>query len=227
MAQGYAQLGSITDPATRQLLQALFDQINDLQQQVETLRAAALQRGSPVIARARIMEVENPQAPGDAVNLRAMQRYVAAQLTTFAVQQVPPTYPVAPGVPGTPNALPSDALPLFDGTAIVEGVFAANPGLIPTSCQTAPGGNWDLMDAIVDALRAADPRFAYNGKRGNIHDPSHDAVAYDYGAVPGGEGATSVYIIDVIAGHCGASPGPAFQDVTVFAPGVWTGRGRF
>jgi hypothetical protein len=36
-----------------------------------------------------------------------------------------------------------------------------------------------------------------------------------------------VYIIDVIAGHCGATPAPAFQDVTVFAPGVWISRGRF
>ena len=46
-------------------------------------------------------------------------------------------------------------------------------------------------------------------------------------AVAGGEGSTNVYIVDVIAGHCGPNPSAAFQDVTVFAPGVWTGRGRF
>lgn len=128
---------------------------------------------------------------------------------------------------GTPNVTPSTALPLFDGSAIVAQVFADHPDFVATSCQHAEGGTWDLMDAIVDALRAADPRFAYNGKRGNANDPSLDAIAYDYGETPGGEGATTVYIIDVIAGHCGPTPAPAWQDVTVFAPGVWISRGRF
>lgn len=132
-----------------------------------------------------------------------------------------------PGVPGNPHTTPSDRLPLFDGSAIVAGVFAAHPELIPTSCQTSSGGNWDLMDALVDALRAADPRFAYNGKRGNPNDPSLDAVSYDYAATPGGEGSPTVYIVDIIAGHCGPNPAPAWNDVTVFAPGVWISRGRF
>lgn len=220
---GYGQLGLIKDAATRQIVQALFDQIADLQGQLTTLQAAALQRGSPVPVNARLLNVFDPEAVTDAVNVQYLRRYVQAQLAR--VPGLPPAS--TPGIPGTPNTIPSDALPLFDGSAIVAGVFAANPGLIPTSCQTAPGGTWDLMDAIVDALRAADTRFAYNGKRGNVNDPSNDAISYDYGAVAGGEGATSVYIVDVIAGHCGANPGPAWNDVTVFAPGAWISRGRF
>lgn len=220
---GYGQLGLVKDAATRQLLQALFEQIADQQRQLIALQAAALQRGSPVPVNARLLNVFDPEALTDAVNMQSMRRYVASQLARQP--GLPPT--TAPGIPGTPNVVPSDALPLFDGSAIVAGVFAANPGFIPTSCQTAPGGTWDLMDAIVDALRAADTRFAYNGKRGNVNDPSNDAISYDYGAVPGGEGSTAVYIVDVIAGHCGASPGPAWQDVTVFAPGAWISRGRF
>lgn len=221
---GYGQLGLVKDAATRQILQALFDQIADQQTQLIALQAAALQRGSPVSVNARLMDVFDAEASTDAVNVQTMRRYVQA-----ALARQPGLPPVsAPGIPGNPNSsVPSDALPLFDGSAIVQGVFAANPGLIPNSCQTAPGGTWDLMDAIVDALRAADTRFAYNGKRGNVNDPSFDAVAYDYGAVPGGEGSTTVYIVDVVAGHCGASPGPGWLDVTVFAPGAWISRGRF
>lgn len=154
-----------------------------------------------------------------------VQAYVQQQIAAFAASAIPPA--AVPGVPGDTNTIPSDALPLFDGSAIVQGVFAANPAMVATSCQSAPGGTWDLMDAIVDALRAADTRFAYNGKRGDASNPSFDAISYDYGAVPGGEGTTTVYVVDVISGHCGPNPQPGWNDVTVFAPGVWISRGRF
>lgn len=220
---GLGQLGLIKDPATRQLFQQLADQLSDMQRQIGVLQANALQRGSPVNVAAILQNVSDPENLTDGVNVRTMQRFVASQLA----RSVTPPVPAPPGVPGTPNTIPSDALPLFDGSAIVQGVFAANPGFVGTSCQTGPGGTWDLMDAIVDALRAADPRFAYNGKRGNVNDPSNDAISYDYAAVPGGEGSTTVYIVDVISGHCGPNPGPAWNDVTVFAPGAWISRGRF
>ena len=71
----------------------------------------------------------------------------------------------------------------------------------------------------------------YNGKRGNTSDPSHDVVDYNYGGQPD-EGTTDVYIVDVISGHCGGNPGPAWIDQTeatrnAGAIGRWTGRGRF
>jgi hypothetical protein len=218
----YPFLSRINDEATRSALRLAADRISRLEAQLAQLSATVLKTGSPVNAYGqRISNVGDPQSPSDAVNVSAMQRYVAQ-----ATRQAVPAPSVPPGIPGNPNTIPSDAQPLYDGSSIVAAVFAANPGLVATSCQTA-GGTWDLMDAIVDALRLVDTRFAYNGKRGNVGDPSGDAITYDYGAVPGGEGTTSVYIIDVIAGHCGANPQPAWNDVTVFGPGVWISRGRF
>lgn len=220
------QLNAIKDPALRQLVQSLFDHVTALQTQLATLQTQALQRGGAVPVASRLQDVYDPEALTDAVNVRSMRKYVQAQVRAAAY--VPP--PTVAGVPGDTNSPPSvisGALPLPASAGVVSAVFAANPAFVATSCQTAPGGTWDLMDAIVDALRAGDTRWGYNGKRGNANDPSKDALAYDYGAVAGGEGSPNVYIVDVIAGHCGSNPQPAYNDVTVFAPGVWIGRGRF
>jgi hypothetical protein len=83
----------------------------------------------------------------------------------------------------------------------------------------------------VDTLRTYDTRWGYNGKRGNMNDPSHDVVAYNYGAGQD-HGSKEVYIIDVIGGHCGPNPAPAWIDVTGAtraqgSSGVWISRGRF
>ena len=87
------------------------------------------------------------------------------------------------------------------------------------------------MDLVVDTLRQHDTRWGYNWKRGRVGDPSKDAIAYHWS---GGadEGSTQVYIIDVISGHCGSSPGATWGDVTAKTYdnggiGRWTGRGRF
>ncbi len=87
------------------------------------------------------------------------------------------------------------------------------------------------MDLVVDTLRTYDTRWAYNGKRGNANDPSMDVVTYHHGAGPS-QNSTQVYIIDVIGGHCGATPSPAWNDVTdiTFNSGTigrWISRGRF
>jgi hypothetical protein len=87
------------------------------------------------------------------------------------------------------------------------------------------------MDRVVDELRKCDSRFAYNGKRGNANDPSHDAISYHFGS-GASNNSTDVYIIDVIAGHCGGSPGPTWGDVTDITwqggtTGRWITRGRF
>lgn len=145
----------------------------------------------------------------------------------------PPPPPPPPGGGGGGGggggscATPDLALPNYYGT--VAAVFAANPGLVASSCQSA-GGNWGLMDAIVDTLRASDSRFGYNCKRGNCGDPSQDAIAYYWG--PGGpyEGAIQVHVADVISGHCGPNPQPSWNDVSsnwCAGNAGWTGRGRF
>jgi hypothetical protein len=216
-------LGAIADKAAQQTIKQLQDRVGELEALVKGLADTVLRTGSPVNAYGqRIYNLGTPQAAQDAVTLAFMKRYVQVLVNSSVV---PPSAPV-PGVPGDPNTLPSDALPLYDGSAIVAGVFAAHPDFVARSCQ-AQAGTWELMDAIVDALRAADTRFAYNGKRGNANDPSNDAISYDYGVVAGGEGSTKVYVVDVIAGHCGVNPQPGWNDVTVFAPGVWISRGRF
>jgi hypothetical protein len=118
-------------------------------------------------------------------------------------------------------------LPNYYGS--VASYFAANPGQVASSCQNS-GGNWNLMDGIVDTLRGSDSRFGYNCKRGNCGDPSQDAIAYYWG--PGGpyEGAIQVHVVDVISGHCGPSPAPSWNDVSsnwCAGNAGWTSRGRF
>ena len=86
------------------------------------------------------------------------------------------------------------------------------------------------MDRVVDTLRTYDSRWGYNWKRGNVGDPSMDVIDYHFGGRD--EGTTEVYIIDIIGGHCGSSPGPAWVDQTDVTRsqgtvGRWTARGRF
>lgn len=85
----YGQLNAVADPATRQLLQLLFDQVTALRSQVTTLQAQALQRsGSDIVAGARITGLTDPVSATDAVNVQTLRRYVAGQLSAFAE---PPT----------------------------------------------------------------------------------------------------------------------------------------
>lgn len=83
--QGYGQIGAISDANVRQLLQALFDQVRELQEQVTALQQAALQReGTTITAGGRIQAVSAPQGDSDAVNLRTLKSYVAGQIAAFA-----------------------------------------------------------------------------------------------------------------------------------------------
>jgi hypothetical protein len=138
--------------------------------------------------------------------------------------------PLPSGGYRTPDPPPGQNLPLPNMAHIVDQVAQEYPGALKNSCQ-GQGGTWEFMDRLVDRLRLYDTRWGYNWKRGRVGDPSHDIVDYHYG--PGSEeGSTRVYIIDVIGGHCGSSPGPSWNDVTdetqaAGAIGRWTGRGRF
>jgi len=129
-----------------------------------------------------------------------------------------------------PDPAPGQRLPLPNMSSVVDEVARQYPGALRNSCQDH-GGSWEFMDRLVDRLRTYDTRWGYNGKRGNASDPSHDVVAYNFGAGRD-EGTTNVYIIDVIVGHCGSNPGPAFIDQTAVTAqqgtiGRWTSRGRF
>jgi hypothetical protein len=142
---------------------------------------------------------------------------------------VPVGVPTGPG--GRTPDPQSGRLPLPGyGASIVQAVARANPALIANSCQDH-GGSWAFMDAVVDTLRTYDTRWGYNGKRGDVNNPSHDVVTYHHGPGPD-YGSTAVYIIDVIGGHCGANPSPTWIDVTDATYnggtiGRWISRGRF
>jgi hypothetical protein len=114
---------------------------------------------------------------------------------------------------------------------IIEQVADEYPHALANSCQEH-GGTWEFMDRVVDRLRAVDDtRWGYNWKRGGGQGYSMDVIDFHYG--PGrDEDSTDVYIIDIIGGHCGPSPGPVWNDVTDVTRqqgtiGRWTGRGRF
>ncbi len=138
---------------------------------------------------------------------------------------------VPSGVPVGSGGRAPDGSPLPGyGASVVQSVASANPGALQNSCQEH-GGSWQFLDQVVDTLRTYDTRWGYNGKRGNANDPSLDVVTYHYGSGPD-QNSTEVYIIDVIGGHCGPTPSPAWNDVTAAtanggAIGRWISRGRF
>lgn len=114
----------------------------------------------------------------------------------------------------TPDPAPGTRLPLPNEIGTVSAQFNQNYGDWLNSCQTTQGARgWVWLDKLVDTLRTKDLRWGYNGKRGNPNDPSHDVIDYHYGA-GNSQFSTQVYIIDVMVGHCGSSPGPAWIDQT-------------
>lgn len=136
----------------------------------------------------------------------------------------------APGGSRPGDPAPGDRLSLPDMFHIVQEVAAQYRGALANSCQEH-GGSWEFMDRVVDRLRQFDTRWGYNGKRGNTGDPSQDIIDYHWGGGPD-QGSHDVYIIDIIVGHCGSDPAPAWVDQTAATAqagtsGVWISRGRF
>ncbi len=164
-----------------------------------------------------------------------------SQTLAFKTGPAPVVTPPAGGGGGVPGGVPTGPggrtpdpqggrLPLPNMAHIVQAVARANPGAIQNSCQDS-GGSWQFMDSVVDTLRTYDTRWGYNGKRGNVNDPSKDVVSYHYSAGPD-QGSSDVYILDIINGHCGATPSAGWNDVTDVTLnsgtiGRWTSRGRF
>lgn len=114
----------------------------------------------------------------------------------------------------TPDPAPGTRLPLPNESGLVNDEFNRNYSDWQNSCQTTQGERgWVWLDKLIDRLRAKDLRWGYNGKRGNPNDPSQDIVDYHYGA-GNSQLSTSVYIIDVMFGHCGNATSPAWIDQT-------------
>jgi hypothetical protein len=83
----------------------------------------------------------------------------------------------------------------------VERVDRACPGLVRQDHA--------FTDAVATVLNREDARWGRNGKRGNVNDPSHDALFYRGGPSPFG-GA----VVDIIVAAGGPDARPGWQDVT-------------
>jgi hypothetical protein len=134
----------------------------------------------------------------------------------------------------TPDPPAGQRIPLPDVRAFTQQAANARPDLLAQSC---PGGvkyrNNPWLDYMVDQLRTLDTRWGYNGKptrtaADNGGQPviaAGDEVAFHYGAGPD-QDSPAVYLIDLLEGHCGASPRLTYRDFTGEEPGFWTGAGR-
>jgi hypothetical protein len=134
------------------------------------------------------------------------------------------------GTTDVPDGWPTDppqAVP--DGWEVVEQVALEHPDWLAASCVDTGGDNQFLFE-VVRRLRMLDDRWGLNWKRGVVGDMSQDVVDYHWG-----EGAsdqsTEVFIIDMIGGHCGDDPQPAWIDVTQATAdagtiGMWTLAGQ-
>ena len=125
----------------------------------------------------------------------------------------------------TPDPPPGQRLPVPNELAFVASIMASRPDLLARSCQDQ-GGTWELMDLIVDRLRAEkDTRWGYNGRRGDVNFPARDEIAYHWGSGPD-ELSRDTYAFDIIGGHCGSNPIPVWIDQSALGT-VWLSRGRF
>lgn len=138
-----------------------------------------------------------------------------APACTSSVEATTPPPPGSGGTipPSGPSGLPNQF-------SVVQAVAGENPDALANSCQDE-GGTWEFMDTVVERLHSSDPRWGYNGKRGNVNDLSKDAISYYWGtATQPPHGSNEVYVIDIIGGHCGPNPSPAWQDVTDYSGGT-------
>ena len=135
----------------------------------------------------------------------------------------------------TPDPAPGQKLPLPDVKAFIESVSPTCPSLATQSCpQGIKYVNNPWQDCIIDNLRTLDTRWGYNAKptrtpADNGGQPvvaAGDEIAYHYSAGPD-QGSQDVYLIDILEGHCGASPKLTWRDATGTEQAIWTGAGRF
>jgi hypothetical protein len=139
----------------------------------------------------------------------------------------PPTGPRGPVITNPcPNAQtachPSQYPNLAQAEQIVHAVAAQFPGDLRNSCAEH-GGNNIWLFRVVQALRQVDSRWGLMWKRRVIGDMSQDVIAYQFSAAPD-EGSDQMYAWDVIAGHCGSSPSPWFNNISSLNPSgaIWT-----
>jgi hypothetical protein len=140
--------------------------------------------------------------------------------TVISIDGNPP--PGRKRAPNPPGPTPPHYIPLPNRASVVEELARQYPGDFFNSCKEHGGHNRFLF-RLVERLRQEDTRWGLNWKRAVVGDMSQDIITYNYGSDPD-EGTFWVHAVDVIGGHCGPSPGPAWIDVTVlYSTGArWT-----
>lgn len=127
-----------------------------------------------------------------------------------------------PRTPNPPAPTPPNYLPLPDRSAVVNDMARLYPNELRNSCIDT-GGNNVWLYKVVERLRREDTRWGLNWKRARVGDMSQDVITYNFGP-ESDEGTLFVHAVDIIGGHCGSSPGPSWNNVTVlFSNGAkWT-----
>ena len=129
-----------------------------------------------------------------------------------------------------PDPAPGARLPLPDMFGVLQ--------QFNNAADSCPRGlkyvNNPWQDRVIDAFRQQDTRWGYNGKptrsaadnNGVPVTAAGDEAAYHYGAGPD-QGSPDVHLVDMLIGHCGATPQTTWRVFTGEEPGFWTGAGRF
>lgn len=164
---------------------------------------------------------------GDAVGpWSRVMAFTTAGATTSTVPSPTPTTSTGPR-PADPA--PGQRLPLPDMRSVLANFSDAS--------QSCPRGlkyvNNPWQDRVIDAFRAIDSRWGYNGKptrsaadNGGVPVvAAGDEAAYHYGSGPD-QGSPDVHLVDMLGGHCG-TPSLTWRVFTGEEPGFWTGAGRF
>jgi hypothetical protein len=176
-----------------------------------------------------------PGNVGSVTVSRAPLGVYAATLTTYFACGQATAGPAAaitvdgapPPGPRTPNPPPGQRLGLPNRLSVVNAVAARFPNEFRHSCPTEHRGDTNrFLFELVRELRREDNRWGLNWKRGNRGDMSQDVITYNYGS-ESDEDTTQVYIVDIMFGHCGSNPSPAWIDQTentrlAGAIGRWT-----
>ncbi len=180
--------------------------------------------GAPVLSQPlspQTTAVSNPSTPAGTFYVR-VTAFTACGLSTASSEINFTVTAPAPGTNRTPNPPAGQQLPLPNRESVVMDVARQYPGDLRNSC-VASGGNNVWLFRLVQRLRQEDTRWGLNWKRGRTGDLSQDVVTYNWGSLAD-EGTRQIYVLDVIAGHCGNNPGGAWINQTGVggADAAWT-----